>query len=479
MYEALVGLEVHVQLLTQSKMFCACKVEFGAAPNSRVCPVCLGLPGSLPVINRHAVELVIRTGLALHCEVGSLCRFYRKNYFYPDLPKNYQISQYDEPLTFNGYMDLQVEGRPVRIRVRRAHLEEDTGKNIHLPSGHSLVEYNRSGVPLMEIVTEPDFHTAAEVREFLLQLRRLLRYLGVSTANMEEGAMRAEPTVNLRDAETGQATPRVEIKNLASIKAVHDAVAYEIQRQLWALENKEPLQQETRRWNETLQATTVMRTKESAADYMYFPEPDLPPMQPSKEWIEEIRASLPELPWERERRFVTQYGLPEYDAGVLTESRALADYFEAAVGACGDAKACSNWIMTDVLRLLNETGCDIAQCPVPPERLAELIKIIHEGTISHNIAQQVFPKMWETGKPPREIIEQEGLALINDVAEIERLVQEAIQANPKAVADYLGGKQKALGALQGYVMRATKGRANPQIVNQLLMEKLQQTSPPS
>jgi len=479
MYEALVGLEVHVQLLTQSKMFCACKVEFGAAPNSRVCPVCLGLPGSLPVINRHAVELVIRTGLALHCEVGSLCRFYRKNYFYPDLPKNYQISQYDEPLTYNGFMDLQVEGRPVRIRIRRAHLEEDTGKNIHLPSGHSLVEYNRSGVPLMEIVTEPDFHTASEVREFLLQLRRLLRYLGVSTANMEEGAMRAEPTVNLRDPETGQATPRVEIKNLASIKAVHDAVAYEIQRQYWALENKEPLQQETRRWNETLQATTVMRTKESAADYMYFPEPDLPPMQPSKEWIEEIRASLPELPWERAQRFVTQYGLPEYDAGVLTESRALADYFEAAVGACGDAKACSNWIMTDVLRLLNETGCDIAQCPVPPERLAELIKIIHEGTISHNIAQQVFPKMWETGRPPREIIEQEGLALINDVAEIERLVQEAIQANPKAVADYLGGKQKALGALQGFVMRATKGRANPQIVNQLLMEKLQQTSPPS
>lgn len=479
MYEALVGLEVHVQLLTQSKMFCACKVEFGAAPNSRVCPVCLGLPGSLPVINRHAVELVIRTGLALHCEVGSLCRFYRKNYFYPDLPKNYQISQYDEPLTYNGFMDLQVEGRPVRIRIRRAHLEEDTGKNIHLPSGHSLVEYNRSGVPLMEIVTEPDFHTASEVREFLLQLRRLLRYLGVSTANMEEGAMRAEPTVNLRDPETGQATPRVEIKNLASIKAVHDAVAYEIQRQYWALGNKEPLQQETRRWNETLQATTVMRTKESAADYMYFPEPDLPPMQPSKEWIEEIRASLPELPWERAQRFVTQYGLPEYDAGVLTESRALADYFEAAVGACGDAKACSNWIMTDVLRLLNETGCDIAQCPVPPERLAELIKIIHEGTISHNIAQQVFPKMWETGRPPREIIEQEGLALINDVAEIERLVQEAIQANPKAVADYLGGKQKALGALQGFVMRATKGRANPQIVNQLLMEKLQQTSPPS
>jgi len=474
MYEPLVGVEVHAQLTTDSKMFCSCQAEFGAEPNSHVCPICLGLPGSLPVINRRAVELVIRTGLALGCEVGTLCRFYRKNYFYPDLPKNYQISQYDEPLTFDGHMDLTVEGRPVHIRVRRAHLEEDTGKNIHLPNGQSLVEYNRGGLPLMEIVTEPDFTSAAQVREYLLQLRRLLRYLGVSSANMEEGAMRAEPTINLRNAATGNATPKAEIKNLASIKAVHDAVAYEIQRQYRALEDDEPMQQETRRWNEALQATTVMRVKESAADYMYFPEPDLPPMQPAAAWVAEIRATLPEVPQARQARFVSEYGLSEYDAGVLTETREVADYFEAAVAACGDAKACGNWVMGDVMHKLNEVGCSIADCPVSPQRLGELIAVIHEGTISHNIAQQVFPTMWETGAAPRQIIAQEGLALISDSAEIERLVDEAIAANPKAVADYRGGKEKAIGAIQGHVMRATKGQANAQAVNALILEKLKQ-----
>lgn len=472
MYEPLVGVEVHAQLTTDSKMFCPCKAEFGAEPNSNVCPICLGLPGSLPVTNQKAVELVIRTGLALNCEVGTLCRFYRKNYFYPDLPKNYQISQYDEPLTFEGFMDLTVDGQAVRIRIRRAHLEEDTGKNIHLPNGQSLVEYNRGGLPLMEIVTEPDFTSAAQVREYLLQLRRLLRYLGVSSGNMEEGAMRAEPTVNLKDQATGAATPKVEIKNLASIKAVHDAVAYEIRRQRQALEDDEPMQQETRRWNEALQATTVMRTKESAADYMYFPEPDLPPMQPAAEWVAAIRADLPEAPQARQQRFMSEYGLPEYDAGVLTESRAVADYYEAAVAACGDAKACSNWVMGDVMRMLNDVGCGIEECPVSPNLLGELISIISEGTISHNIAQQVFPKVWDTGRPPREIIEEEKLALISDTSEIARLVDEAIAANPKAVTDYLGGKDKALGAIQGHVMRATKGQANAQMVNTLILEKL-------
>lgn len=472
MYEPLVGVEVHAQLTTDSKMFCPCKAEFGAEPNSNVCPICLGLPGSLPVTNHKAVELVIRTGLALHCEVGTLCRFYRKNYFYPDLPKNYQISQYDEPLTFDGHMDLVVDGREVHIRIRRAHLEEDTGKNIHLPNGQSLVEYNRGGLPLMEIVTEPDFTSAAQVREYLLQLRRLLRYLGVSTANMEEGAMRAEPTVNLKDRETGSATPKVEIKNLASIKAVHDAVAYEIQRQRRALEDDEPMQQETRRWNEALQATTVMRTKESAADYMYFPEPDIPPLQPAAEWVEALRQDLPETPLARQQRFMAEYSLPEYDAGVLTESRAVADYYEAAVAACGDAKACSNWVMGDVMRMLNDVGCGIEECPVSPVFLGELISIIREGTISHNIAQQVFPKVWDTGRAPREIIAEEGLALISDTSEIERLVDEAIEANPRAVADYLGGKDKAIGAIQGHVMRATRGQANAQMVNALIQEKL-------
>lgn len=472
MYEPLVGVEVHAQLTTNSKMFCSCKAEFGADPNSNVCPVCLGLPGALPVANKQAVELVIRTGLALNCQVGSLCRFYRKNYFYPDLSKNYQISQYDEPLTYDGYIDLNVEGRPVRIRVKRAHLEEDTGKNIHLPNGQSLVEYNRGGLALMEIVTEPDFHTAAEVREYLLQLRRLLRYLGVSTGNMEEGAMRAEPTVNLRDNETGQATPKVEIKNLASIKAVYDAVGYEIARQYRCLEDNEPMQQETRRWNETLQQTTVMRTKESAADYMYFPEPDLAPLEPEPAWVEEIRQNLPETPLARQARLISQYGLPEYDAQVLTESREVADYYEEAVALCGDAKACSNWVMGDLQHMLNDVGCTISNCPVKPRQLAELIAIIKDGTISHNIAQQVFPKMWESGKEPREIVDAEGLALLSDTSEIERIVDEAIAANPKAVEDYRGGKEKAIGAILGYVMRQTKGQASPQIVNDLVLRKL-------
>lgn len=472
MYKPLVGLEVHVQLTTNSKMFCPCKAEFGAEPNSNVCPICLGLPGTLPVANQKAVELVIRTGLALNCQVGTHCRFYRKNYFYPDLTKNYQISQYDEPLTYGGYIDLTVDDQPVHIRITRAHLEEDTGKNIHLPNGQSLVEYNRGGTPLMEIVTEPDFSSAAQVREYLLQLRRLLRYLGVSTANMEEGAMRAEPTVNLRDKEAGLATPKVEIKNLASIKAVHDAVQYEIQRQYRALEDNEPMQQETRRWNESLQATTIMRTKESAADYMYFPEPDLPPLEPDPAWVAEIKANLPETPAVRQARFVSDYGLPEYDAQVLTETREVADYYEEAVAACGDAKACSNWVMGDLMHMLNDAGCQVNECPVKPQQFGRLVAIIKEGTISHNIAQQVFPKMWETGKEPQAIVEEEGLALISDTSAIEKLVDEAIAANPKAVADYRGGKEKALGAIVGFVMRQTKGQANSQMVNELVLRKL-------
>ncbi len=472
MYEPIVGVEVHAQLTTSSKMFCSCRAEFGAEPNTNVCPVCLGLPGSLPVTNRKAVEQVIRTGLALGCEVGTLCRFYRKNYFYPDLAKNYQISQYDEPLTFGGRMELSVEGRPVSIRIRRAHLEEDTGKNIHLPNGRSLVEYNRCGVPLMEIVTEPDFRSAAEVREYLLQLRRLLRYLGVSTANMEEGALRAEPTVNLRDPETGERTPKVEIKNLASIRAVHDAVEYEIRRQYHCLETGEPMQQETRRWNEAQGITTVMRTKESAEDYMYFPEPDLVPIEPEPEWVEAIRAALPELPQARQQRFVAEYGLPEYDAQVLTEDRATADYFEAVVQACGEPKACSNWVMGDLQRLLNESGCSITESRVSPQQLAELIGTIKDGTISHNIAQAVLPKMWATGHSAREVIAAENLALISDATEIEKLVDEAIAANPKAVADYRGGKEKALGAIVGHVMRQTKGQANAAVVNELILARL-------
>ncbi len=473
-WQPCVGLEVHVQLSTASKMFCSCPVEFGAEPNTLCCPVCLGLPGSLPMPNRHAIELVIRTGLALNCKIAEHCRFARKNYMYPDLPKNYQISQYDEPLTYDGYIDLDVEGEQVRIRIRRAHLEEDTGKNIHLPDGRSVVDYNRCGVPLMEIVTEPDFTSAEQVREYLTELRRILRYIGVSDADMEKGQMRCEPTVNLRNEQTGQATPKVEIKNLNSIRAVYDAVKYELARQMRAVERGEQLQQETRRWDVDRGVTAPMRRKETADDYMYFPDPDLVPLEPSREWVEEIKASLPELPAARRKRFVEEYGIPEYDARVLTDEKAIADYFEEVAKASGDAKAASNWVMTSVLGYLNEHGIDIEQFPLAPEAIAELISLVREGTISSTIAKEVFARACADGRSPKQIVEEDGLAQISDVAELERLVNEAIEANPKAVEDFRNGKEKAIGAMVGYVMRASKGQANPKLVNQLLREKLSQ-----
>lgn len=472
-YRPMVGLEVHAQLLTDAKMFCGCAVEFGADPNSNCCPVCTGMPGALPVPNRRAVEFVIRTGLALGCSVSDYCRFYRKNYFYPDLAKNFQISQYDEPLTYGGKIDLEADGEPFSIRIRRAHLEEDTGKNIHLPDGRSIVEYNRSGVPLMEVVTEPDFTSAEQVREYLVQLRRILRYLGVSTANMEEGAMRCEPTVNLVDQDHDLATPKVEIKNLASFKAVYEAVSYEIDRQRWCVERDEPMQQETRRWNETEDRTTVMRTKESAEDYMYFPEPDLVPLQPDEEWVKEIRQNLPELPRKRQQRFVDEFGLPEYDAGVLTEDREMADFFEKTAGACGDPKAASNWIMGDFSRMLNETGDTPEGAPIEPDELARLITLINEGTISNDIAQDIFPDVYN-GADPADIIEERDLSLISDESELQKLVQDAIEANPQAAEDFRGGKEKALGAMMGYVMRETQGQADARLVNEMLRNTLNQ-----
>ncbi|HJN18903.1 MAG TPA: Asp-tRNA(Asn)/Glu-tRNA(Gln) amidotransferase subunit GatB, partial [Armatimonadota bacterium] len=362
-----IGLEVHAQLLTDSKMFCGCSTRFGETANSQCCPVCSGVPGTLPVANRKAVELVIRTGLALGCEVAERCRFARKNYFYPDMPKNYQISQYEEPLTYDGRIDVDVDGDTHRIRIRRVHLEEDTGKNFHLPDGTSLVEYNRAGTPLMEIVTEPDFSSAEQVRAYLTSLREIVRYIGVASGNMEEGAMRCEPTVNIVDDETGERTECVEIKNLASIRGVYEAVKYEVRRQRRAVEDGEPIRQETRRWSEEKQETQLMRTKESAGDYMYFPDPDLLPMVPAAEWdIDKIRQSLPELPDALRARFMNDYGLPEYDAGVLTASKAMADYFEEVVGLCNDAKAASNWVMGDLSRMLNSAGLGIEASPVSP-----------------------------------------------------------------------------------------------------------------
>ena len=474
-FTPVIGVEVHVELLTASKMFCGCRNEFGGEANSRCCPVCVGLPGSLPVANRQAVELTIRTGLALHCDIWEHARFYRKNYFYPDLAKNYQISQYDEPLTADGYMELCVEGEPVRVGIARAHLEEDTGKNIHLPDGRTLVDYNRCGVPLMEIVTEPDFRTAEQVREYLLQLRRLLRYLGVSTANMEEGAMRAEANVNLIDFETGEKTPVIEVKNVASITNCYNAIQYEIQRQFRELaEGTLAQHRETRRWDDTRGITAVMRRKESADDYMYFPEPDLVPMAPSREWVDGIRETMPELPAVRVQRFVDELGLPEYDAGVLTESRAVADYFEQVAEACGDAKVASNWVMGSVMATMNERGIDIEALGIPAAHIAELIAAVKDGSLSNTIAKDVYVRMVESKEAPGAIIEREGLKQISDTGELEGIIKQALEANPKAVEDYRAGKGKALGAMVGFVMKATKGQANPQLVNDLLEKALAQ-----
>ena len=467
-----IGLEVHVELATESKMFCGCRNAFGAPPDSQTCPVCLGLPGSLPVPNRTAVEYVIRTGLALGCHVAERCRFARKNYFYPDLAKNFQISQYDEPLTHDGFLDLEGGGEPVRIRIRRAHLEEDTGKNLHLPDGRSLVEYNRCGVPLMEVVTEPDFTTPEQVREYLLSLRAILRYLGVSTANMEEGVLRAEPTINWIDRDTGEHTAKAEIKNLNSIRSVYEAVKYELDRQLRAVETGEELVQETRRWDEARGVTATMRRKETADDYMYFPEPDLAPLAPEPEWVEEIRAALPELPRARARRLVEQYGLPAYDAGVLTDSRALADYFEAVTTEVSDPKLASNWVMGEVRAYLNQSGMDITEFPVGPEALGELLRLVEDETINNTTAREVLAGMIAERRGAREIVEAQGLAQISDTCELERLVEEALAANPRAVEDFRAGKEKALGAMVGHIMRATQGQANAGVVNDLLRRKL-------
>jgi len=467
-----IGLEVHAELDTESKMFCRCRAEFGAEPNSRCCPVCLGLPGSLPVPNKKAVEYVMRTGLALGCQVAERCRFARKNYFYPDLPKNFQISQYEEPLTYGGHIDLEVNGQPKHIRIRRAHLEEDTGKNIHLPDGRSLVDYNRCGIPLMEIVTEPDFTSGVECREYLTELRSILRYLQVSTANMEEGVMRAEPTVNLIDEASGEATPRVEIKNLNSIRSVHDAVEYEIQRQRRCLQTGEQMYQETRLWDEERHVTATMRLKESADDYMYFPEPDLVPLAPEPEWVASIQASMPELPVAVRRRLIEEHGLPKYDAGVITADRETAEYYEKTVAAGADPKAASNWVMGPVLAYMNKHNVPIKDISVDPMGSAGLLASVDSGAISSNTAKEVFEESATTGMLAQGIIDQRGLQQISDEDRLAELIEEAIASNPSAVEDFKSGKEKAIGALVGYIMGQTKGQANPQLVNQMLREKL-------
>ncbi len=482
-YEVVIGIEVHAQLATKSKMFCGCRADYhNAAPNTHVCPVCLGMPGVLPVINRQAVEYTIMTGLALNCSIPERAKFDRKNYPYPDLPKGYQISQYDLPLCVGGWLEIEPEGgskRPdgrtsVRIGITRVHLEEDTARSAHpAHADYSLVEMNRSGVPLMEIVTEPDVRSGHEARLYLTKLQQTLRYLGVSHANMEEGNMRCEPNVSIRPVGRAEFGTKVELKNLNSFRAVEQGIEYEIERQRKLLDAGERVVQETRGWREEEGRTVSQRSKEFAADYRYFPEPDLPPLTIARAYVEELRARLPELPDAKRRRFVSEYGLNEYEANLLTSSRERADFFEGAV-RMGPTRAreLANWIIGEVARLEHATGNDISTSKLKPEHLFEIVVMLDEKSTNSTTAKSVLETSYLTGKAPRAIVEEQGLTQISGADELSGIVAQVIAANPKPVADFRGGKDAALKALVGLAMRETRGRANPQLVEELLRKAL-------
>lgn len=471
-YEAIIGLEVHAELLTQSKMFCRCSADFfGAEPNTLTCPVCTGMPGVLPVINRQAVEYTLMTGLALNCETAPFTYWERKIYNYPDLVKGYQISQYRTPLTSDGWLEIEVNGQLRRIGIERAHLEEDTGKLFHV-SGHSLVDFNRSGVPLMEIVSRPDIRSADEAYAYLTRLRQILRYLGVSSGDMEKGAMRCEVNVSLRPVGSTEYGTKVEVKNLNSFRSVKLALDYEIQRQSRILDEGGNIEQVTMGWDESRGVTVVQRSKEYAHDYRYFPEPDLPPLSISQEWVEEIRSRLPELPDARRNRFTAEYDLSAYDAGVLTDDKAVADYFEACVKAYPEAKTVSNWISGELFRLLKETETGIEEVKITPAALAELLTLVEKGTINQNTAKAVLGEMFQSGRAAAEIVAEKGLAQISDADALSQIVDQVIAANPDEVAEYQAGKERLLGWFVGQVMKATRGKANPQLVTELLKEKL-------
>jgi aspartyl-tRNA(Asn)/glutamyl-tRNA(Gln) amidotransferase subunit B len=471
-YEAIIGMEVHAELLTQSKMFCSCSANFfGAEPNTLTCPVCTGMPGVLPVINQKAIEYAIMTALALNCEIAEASVFSRKNYFYPDLPKAYQISMYDLPLSENGWLEIEVDGNSKRIGIERVHLEEDTAKLFHV-GGHSLVDFNRSGVPLMEIVSRPDMRSADEAYAYLTKLRQILRYLGVSSGDMEKGAMRCEANVSLRPASSTEYGTKVEVKNLNSFRSVKMALDYEIQRQSRVLDEGGSIEQVTMGWDENRGVTVVQRSKEYAHDYRYFPEPDLPPLSINQEWIEEIRDKLPELPAAKQDRFIAEYGLSAYDAGILTADKAVADYFEACVKAYPQAKTVSNWITGELFRLIKETETNIEEIRITPAALAELLTLVEKATINQNTAKAVLGEMFKSGRAAAEIVAEKGLAQISDADELERAIDEVIAANPDQAAEYRAGKERLLGWFVGQTMKATRGKANPQLVTELLKEKL-------
>jgi len=472
-FEPVIGLEVHAQLKTRTKIFCGCSTEFGAPPNTHVCPVCLGMPGVLPVLNKKVVEYAMLMALATDCSIEATSRFARKNYFYPDLPKGYQISQYELPIALNGHIDIDIDGHARRIGITRIHMEEDAGKLNHDPNRPiSHVDLNRTGVPLIEIVSEPDIRSPAEAGAYLRQLRSIIRYVDICDGNMEEGSFRCDANISLRPIGTEAFGTRTELKNLNSFKHVEKALQYEILRQQDILLDGEEVVQETRLWDPDRNRSNSMRGKEEAHDYRYFPDPDLLPLVIDDEWITRMKAALPELPAAKKARFVEQYDLPGYDAGVLTTSRNLADYFEASVGHHSSPKQLSNWIMGSLLGLLNAEGKSITKSPISAEHLAALVRLIDDDTISGKIAKQVFDEMAATGDAPESIVEKKGLVQMSDTGELEQIVETVLAENSAQVEQYRGGKTKVFGFFVGQVMKATRGQANPQIVNDLLKHKL-------
>ena len=475
-YEPVIGLEVHVQLATATKIFCSCPTSFGAQPNSNVCPVCLGLPGALPVLSRKAVDLAIKAALALNCQIRPMSSFARKNYFYPDLPKGYQISQYDQPLAEHGHVDISVEGAKKRIGVTRVHMEDDAGKSIHDgfadSSRYSYVDLNRCGTPLIEIVSEPDLRSSDEAHAYLTELKQVLQFVEASTCDMEKGHLRCDANVSVRLKSAEKLGTRAEVKNLNSFRFAKMAIEYEIARQVALIESGGTIVQETRLFNVESGETVGMRSKEHAHDYRYFPEPDLVPLRIGEHWLEEVKSQMPELPAQKRARFVEAYGLRDYDAQALTQTRAMAEYYETVATVSGDPRAAANWVMGDLSGALNAAGKDIDESPVSAEHLGELVALIRNGEISGKLAKEIFPKMFSGGEAPRTIMEREGLTQISDTGALEKIIDEVIAGNPKQVEQFKSGKTQVMGFLVGQVMKASRGQANPASVNELLKKRL-------
>jgi len=476
-YTTVIGLEVHSELKTKSKAFCSCSTEFGGAPNTHVCPVCLGMPGALPVLNRQVVEFAIRTGLALDCEIKKFNKFDRKNYFYPDLSKNYQISQFDKPICEHGHIDIEVDGNTKRIGITRIHMEEDAGKLVHSgatikSSDSSAVDYNRAGVPLIEIVSEPDMRSSAEARAYLAKLKAILEYTDVSDCKMQEGSLRCDANISVMPEGSSEFGTRAEIKNLNSFRALERAIEYEVQRQIELIEDGGTVVQETRTWDDAKGMTLSMRSKEEAHDYRYFPEPDLVPVEIDDAWIARVKSELPELPAARKARLMKEKGLVDYDAENIVAVKAMAEYFDEAAKHTDDAKGIANWMLGDVSAYLNSENVTIEDFPIAPANLGEMVNLINKGVLSSKLAKKVFAEMLKTNKEPKVLVKELGLEQISDEGAIVKIVEETLAENPQSVADYKAGKDRALGFLVGQIMKKSRGKANPEMVNNLLKEKM-------